>query len=196
MKHIIICLGIIIGLFHLGHAQTTDMGKKSDEVVAKMRQIDLLNQIVPLALKKDQINALLPVIERARSKVTQIEKDEAAALAKLDGKISAAVKKSIETNTPPPKEIMTEIAQATSDMSMKRLLAIDENTAAVLKVFNDSLDAGQKKVAANSFAASYINPNVKPDEIKEADKITFFIKEVLLDPQAYDLLIQLSKHVD
>ncbi|HWA83981.1 MAG TPA: hypothetical protein VG820_11125 [Fimbriimonadaceae bacterium] len=196
MKHLIICLGIIIGLFNLGHAQTTaEQGKKSDEVVMKMRQIDLLNQIVPLALKKDQINALLPVIERARAKVAQVEKDEANTLAKLDSKISAAIKKSIEENTPPPKELSMELAKATQDMSDRRLLVVSENTEAVLKVFNDTLDAGQKKVAANSFAAAYINPNVKPDEIKESEKINFFIREVLLDPQAYDLLIELAKHV-
>ncbi|HVT11575.1 MAG TPA: hypothetical protein VHE55_04860 [Fimbriimonadaceae bacterium] len=195
MKHIFICLGIIFGLFHFGHAQTADQGKRSDEIVMRIRQIDLLNQIVPLALKKEQINALLPAIERARARVTQEEKEEAGILQKLDGKLTAAIKKSIEENTPPPKDLSLEIAKTTQDMSDKRALIVDENTEAVLKVFNDTLDAGQKKVAANSFAASFINPNVKPDEIKESEKINFFIREILLDPQAYDILIQLAKHV-
>jgi hypothetical protein len=195
MKHILICLGIIVSLFGYGHAaQTPDQAKRSDEVVKKMRQIDLLTQVIPLALTKAQIEKLLPAIERARQKVANIQKDEAGALEKMDLKISNAIKKSVESGVAPPKELLTELADATQRMSLNRLVAIDDNTDAVIKVLNDTLNAGQKKAAANSLSTKLIDPNAKPDTITDAQKLRFFVQEILLDPQCYDILVQLEKY--
>jgi hypothetical protein len=195
MKHILICIGVIIGFFSHGHAmQTPDQVKHSEEVIAKMRQIDLLNQLIPLALTKAQIGALLPVVERARQKVTTIQKDEATALDKLDLKISNAIKKSVETGVAPPKDLLNELAEATQRMSVNRVLAIDENTSNVLKVFNETLNKGQKKAAANSLSPKLVNPNAKPEEITDDEKIKYFVQEILLDPQCYTILLQLEKH--
>jgi hypothetical protein len=195
MKHIIICLGFIVSFIGHGHgAQTPDQSKKSEQVLMKMRQIDLLNQIIPLALQKEQIDKLLPAVERARSKVVQIQKDEASALEKLDSKISDAIKTSEEKGVAPPKTLLEELAQATNNMSQKRMLAIDENTEAVLRVFNDVCNAGQKKAAANSLAPQLLDPSLEPDKMTQADKVRFFVGEILLDPQAYEVLVQLQKH--
>lgn len=195
MKHLITCLLAISCLFMFGRVdQTSEQAKKSDEIVMKMRQIDLLNQIIPLVLTKDQINQLLPAIERARAKAALVQKDEASALRKLDGKISEAIKKAIETGVAPPKDLLNELATATTAMTEKRLLAMDENTDAVYKVFSDTCNAGQKKAAANSFSPAFINPGVKPDQLTDVQKIRFFVDNVLLDPQAHDLLVALAKH--
>jgi hypothetical protein len=194
MKHLLIVFGVIISLVAFGHAQSADQAKKSEEIVMKMRQIDLLNQLIPLALTKDQIDKLLPAVERARAKVKTIEKEEADTLIKLDGKISDAIKKSIETSVAPPKELLNEIATVTATMSEKRDLAIDENTEAVMKVFNDLCNAGQKAAAANSLAPQLFDPSLKPDKMTQAEKIKFFVQQILLDPQAYVILTQMDKH--
>src|SRR5437879_4481825 len=110
MKHILFCLGLFFSLFGNGHAQSPDQTKRSEEIVAKMRQIDILNQVIPLALTKDQINKLLPAVERARAKVIQTQKDEAVTLEKLDGKITAAIKKSIQDGLTPPRDLLDELA--------------------------------------------------------------------------------------
>jgi hypothetical protein len=195
MKHILICIGVIVGIFGYGHSmQTPEQARKSAEVLSKMRQIDLLNQLIPLALQKSQITQLLPVVERARAKVTEIQKDEAVKLERLDAKITAAIKKSIESNVAPPKALLDELAQATAEMSVKRLVAVDANTTSVLKVFNEVCNAGQKAAAAHSLAPQLLNPSLKPDQMTQEDKIRFFIQEILLDPQCYDVLVQLEKH--
>lgn len=195
MKHIIICLGIIVGLFAHGHAmQTPEQSKKSAEILAKMRQIDLLTQLIPLALTKDQINTLLPVIERARAKLTQLNKDEATALEKLDSKITEAIKKSVETSVAPPKALLDELAEATMKMSLNRDAAGDEFTDLILKTFTDTCNAGQRKAAANSLAPQLFDPSLKPDKMTEQEKLRFFVRNILLDPQAYDVLVQLAKH--
>lgn len=195
MKQLIICLGIVASFFNFGHAiQDPNMAKKSDQVLLKMRQIDLLNQLIPLALRKEQINAILPSVERARSKVLQINKDEAQTLEKLESKITAAIKKSEEEGVAPPKALLDELATATQGMSDRRSVAIDDNTDLVLKAFNDTCNAGQKAAAANSLAPQLIDPSLKPDKMTQAEKIRFFVREILLDPQAYEVLVQLEKH--
>jgi len=175
-------------------AQTSDQGAKSDKVLMKLRQIDLLNMLIPLALTKDQIEAILPAIERARQNVRRVEKDEAATLEKLDSKVSDAIKKSIETSVAPPKALLDELAQTTKDMGDARVAAVDENTMNVLKVFVATVNAGQKKAAVNSFSPAYIDPKAKPDTVTDDEKITFFVRDILLDPQAYDILVQMSRH--
>jgi hypothetical protein len=198
MKHTLTCLGIFVSLLCFGRASgaqsPADQAKKSDEIVLKMRKIDLLTQIIPLALTKDQINKLLPAIERARAKVAAVVKAEAADLLKLDGKLNEAIKTSIENGTTPPKKLLDELALDTATLSEKRLVAIDENTELVLKSFEDTVNAGQKKAAANSLAPQLFDPSLKPDKMTIEEKVRFFVKQILLDPQAYDVLIELAKH--
>jgi len=196
MTRILICLAIVIGMLASAPAmaQTSDQGAKSDKVLMKLRQIDLLNMLIPLALTKDQIEAILPAIERARQNVRRVEKDEAATLEKLDSKVSDAIKKSIETSVAPPKALLDELAQTTKDMGDARVAAVDENTMNVLKVFVATVNAGQKKAAVNSFSPAYIDPKAKPDTVTDDEKITFFVRDILLDPQAYDILVQMSRH--
>jgi hypothetical protein len=195
MKHIIVCLGVILTLFGHGHAQLSpEQSRKSEAILMKLRQIDLLTQFVPLALSKEQINKLLPAVERARAKVIALQKEEAQTLEKLDGKITEAISKSIDKNTPPPKALLDELALATATMGAKRDVLIDENTVAVMKVFNDICNAGQKKAAANSLAPQLFDPNLKPDKMTDGEKIRFFVQQIVLDPQSYDVLIRLEKH--
>lgn len=194
MKHILICLGIIAGFFGIGHGmQTPEEIKKSEQTMMKLRQIDLLNQIIPLALTKDQIDKILPVVERARAKVKQIQKAEAEQLAKLDGKISAAIKDAEDKQVAPPKALLDELAKATFDMGMKRRVAIDENTDAVIATFNEVCNAGQKKAAINSLAPELIDPTLDSKKMTDDDKLRFFVREILLDPQSYDVLLALEK---
>ena len=194
MKNIIICLGLIVSLFTSAHGQTPEQAKKSTEVMAKLRQIDLLTQIIPLALTKDQIDKLLPVIERARAKLTQLSKDEAVILDKLDGKVTDAIKKSIETSVAPPRDLLNELAQTTAKMSLNREAAGDEFTEAILKTFNDVCNAGQKKAAANSLAPQLIDPSLKADKMTDAEKVKLFVQNIFLDPECHEVLVQLEKH--
>lgn len=195
MKHLLICLGIVFSLFSYGHAQSAEQSKKSTEIMAKMRQVDLLTQLIPLALKKDQINKMLPVLERIRAKWTQMQKDEADALAKLDGKLSDAIKKSIETEVAPPKSLLEEFAKETYKLGLIRQSIADENTDTAVKMFKDVTDVGQQKAAQNSLAPQLFDPSLKPDKMTDDEKLRFFIQNIILDPQTYDVLVQMEKHV-
>ncbi|HTQ10637.1 MAG TPA: hypothetical protein VMI31_11235 [Fimbriimonadaceae bacterium] len=196
MKRILVIIIVVVALMATIPAmgQASDQGSKSDQVLMKLRQIDLLNMLIPLALTHDQIEKILPAIERARQRVRQAEKDEAATLLKLDGKVTEAIKKSIETSVAPPKELLDELAHTTQAMGDTRDSIALDNTESVLKVFVDTINAGQKKAAINSFSPAFIDPKAKPDTITDDVKLHFFVNNILLDPQAYDILVQMSRH--
>lgn len=196
MKHLLICLGLVAGFFGIGHSmQGADdpTAKKSEQIVLKMRQLDLLNQLIPLALNKEQVGKLLPAVERARARVKQTQKEEFAVLDKLDTKITAAIKASEEKQIAPPQVLLDEVAAETFKLAQKRGAVITENVDAVFKAFNEICNAGQKKAAANSLAIAFYVPEADIKKMTDADKIKVYIREILLDPQAYDVLLRLEK---
>src|SRR4051812_48057010 len=113
MKHLVLCLALIAAAVTPCLAQTPEQAKKAEAVLMKMRQVDVLVQVVPLLLTKEQIMQLLPAIEKARAKVAEAKKQEAAELDKLDGRLTDAVKKSIASGVPPPKPFLDEVAHVT-----------------------------------------------------------------------------------
>jgi hypothetical protein len=60
-------------------------------------------------------------------------------------------------------------------------------------VVNKLFDAGQKKIAANSIDWKLLDPTSDLDKKDEPTKIRAYIKAVLMDPLAYDLMILLAK---
>lgn len=196
MKQLIVCFGLVITIL-LGHAHAaqtpSDDAKRSDAIMMKFRQIDLLNQLIPLALTKDQIEKLLPSVERARAKVRETEKDEAKTLTGYDKKVTDAINHCIEKGEPPSRDLLMELAVATKLMADNRSVIASENTEAVLKVFKETLNAGQLKAAENSLKPELFDPSLKADKMTSDDKLRFFIRDILLDPQAYDVLVRLDK---
>src|SRR4051812_37834674 len=103
MKHLLICLSVMLAFVSSASAQLapSDQGKKSDEILKKMRQIDLLNQMLPMAMSKDQIGKLLPVIEKARQSVKDEQKFEYKQLLEVEGKVDAAIKAGVDKGEVP-----------------------------------------------------------------------------------------------
>lgn len=170
-----------------------DKAKKSEEILIKMRQIDLLNYIVPLVLTKDQINKLLVVVEKCRSKVDQVRNDEAAELLKFESKVTDAVNKGINKDITPGKTLMIELNNNLTKLAFRRQIVGDENADQVLAVFKKELNEGQRKAAMNAHDIKAFDPRVDVSKLTDDDKLRFFIKDVILDPNAYDLLIRMSK---
>ena len=45
----------------------------------------------------------------------------------------------------------------------------------------------------NSLAPQLLDPSLDPKTMTESDKLRFFIQEIFLDPQAYDIMLALQK---
>lgn len=199
MKRLLLPLGALAllfsGLITPAMAQADPAAERSFEVQRKMRQLDLLNQLLPLLLTKDQILKILPAIERARQNVRDIERLEAQDLARLETRLTEAVKAGVESQKLPDREFMVELSKLVRAFSIRRQVAAAENVTTVLEVFNAQLNAGQKKAAANSLNPKLYDPKADLETMTDEQKIRLYIQEILLDPLAYELLKDLQKRV-
>ena len=195
MKHLLICLSVALALVcpALGQTVVDEQAKHSDEVLKKMRQIDLLVQMLPMAMNKDQINKLLPIVEKTRQRIKYQQKSEAKLLTEYESKINAAIAAGIDKGDVPDSKLLNELNAVIRTMAMQRDAVASENADAVLAEMKKVLNAGQLKVAANSLNPKLFNPSIKVDEMTEDQKILFFVREIFLDPQSYDILRQLLK---
>jgi diphthamide synthase (EF-2-diphthine--ammonia ligase) len=192
MKRFTFAVCLILALVGAGFAQ--DKSAQSTAVLDKMRQIDLLNHILPLALQKEQIRKILPVIEKARRDVRLWTDEEAKFLQQNSAKVDKAVKDAVEKGDVPNKELIKELNAMVRMFAMKRAAIASDNTQMVMEAMKTSLNAGQMKVAANALDFKLYNPNIKPEEIKEEDRLRLYVQEVLLDPLAYDLLVKMQSN--
>lgn len=170
-----------------------DKAKKSDEILKKARQLDLLNHLLPLVLTKAQINKLLVVVEKARARVDQIRLMEASDLLKYESKMDDAVSKGVNKDMVPAKSLLVELNKLFTAFAVRRAIAAGENADEVLAVFKKELNEGQRKAAMNSHDFKAFDPNVDVSKLTDDDKLKFYIKDVVLDPYAYDLMIKMSK---
>jgi hypothetical protein len=147
MKSFLVSLALFVALVGTAAAQpiTTDKGKQSDEVYVKIRKIDLLNQILPLLLTKEQINKILPSIESARAKWKMTLSQEDEELSKLRAQVDETYNKAVEKNEYPSKEFTTMIAAKTKSISMKRSIVLIELVEVVQDHLLKILNEGQKK---------------------------------------------------
>lgn len=195
MRTFLLALSACLLLAVSAPAQTApaDATKRAEEVLKKMRRIDLLNQILPLALTKQQITDLLPALEKARANVRKTERYEQEQLAKFEKELDDAIKAGIEKGVVPTREFTGKVARFYQALSINRQIAVNENLETVRPVLTKTLNAGQTKAATGLIDAAFFEPGAKKEDLTDARKLDIYIREVLLDPLAYDLLIQLSK---
>jgi hypothetical protein len=167
--------------------------KHLDQMLLKLKQVDLMNHILPLLMTKEQIRQILPSVEKARQKVREAQKKEYEALKRFEIRLDAAHKKALENGVLPGRELLGEIMKMFVDHSIKRMLIAEDNTDAVVDAMKAALNEGQIKAATNDLNPKLFDPSLKPEQMKPEEKLRFFVKEILLDPAAYDVLVLLSK---
>lgn len=183
----------VMAMLSIGMSQTAEeRAKKSDEILEKVKRVDLLNQILPLLLTKDQIKKILPALEKARQAVVDTNAKEFAELKKLEPKLDLALKDAKEGKTP-TREVLIEIASVFKGLEMYRKLVSENNTRDVLAAFTAATNEGQRKAAANSLRLELIDPSLDPKKMTEEEKLKTFVKIILLEPSAYNVLRDLSK---
>lgn len=193
MKSVLIVLALMFALAGGASADQSDKSKKATETLEKMRQLDLLNQLLPLVMTKDQIRQLLPSIEKARRDVKAQEDMEADLISKYAARVDEAVKNGTEKGDVPDKQFLKELNALVMTMSIKRNAVISDNTDLVLDQMKKVLNAGQIKAAANSLSPSIYLPGYKPEELTDEMKLKVFVREIMLDPLAYDILVKIQK---
>lgn len=190
MKRLLIVLSLALALNGAVVAQTN---AASTAVLEKLRQIDLLNHLLPLVMTKEQIRKLLPVIEKCRRDVKIQQDEEAKMLAQKAAAVDKAVKDGVEKGDVPDKQFIRDLNAMIVFFTMKRRAIASDNTDMVYEVMKTTLNAGQLKAAGNSLNLKVFGDiGMKPEEMKDEDRIKFFISEVVLDPLAYDILVRMQ----
>lgn len=166
---------------------------RSDAIMKKVARLDSLIQIVPLILTKEQLPPLLSAIEKVHQKQKELYAQEAKDLVNLDGKISKVVDDGIEKNVYPPHDTQILVAATMRAMGIRRQLFYNEMVDAVYEVCKTTLNEGQLKTMEKSLKPEALEPNLKGVEMDSEAKMKFFVRKILLDPVAYDVLVEIGK---
>ncbi|MEA2552990.1 MAG: hypothetical protein QOJ65_1166 [Fimbriimonadaceae bacterium] len=175
-------------------AQTIDpdKSKESTRIVQAMRKVELMNQILPLVLERDQILQILPVLERIRDKNRRLLIQEHDDLLKYDKQSTAAVDAAMKGKLP-DQNFVRELVAFYRVNDLRRQIAMGENIDLLLPALDKALNKGQQKVMANSLTLKFFEPDITPEQATDKLKIRVFVREVLLDPLTYELLVAMAK---
>lgn len=199
MKRSFFLMGVVLcalAISPMASAQATKQeasAKRADEILNKLHELDLLNQLLPVLMTKEQMRKILPSVEKAREMVRATEKGEAEQLEKLAAKIDPVITEAYEKKKVPSIDILTEYAKTFAKLRVVRRSVVEANTTNVLEVVQKTLDKGQLAAARNALEPKYIDPSLDKEKMSDDEKLRFWVKVILLDPQAYTILTKLSK---
>ena len=160
----------------------------------KIRKIDILYNVLPVLYTKDQLNALLPAIEKARDNIRKVRENEYSVYRGFDVETEACIKDAIEKNILPSRELRGRLTQNLRAMDATRRMFYAVNIKLVRDVFEKVLNRGQKKTAMNTLDPRSFDPNAKPEEMTDTQKEDLYIREILLDDLTYGMLVQMAKY--
>jgi len=195
MKQLLLSIALCFSLLACATAQVTTLkGGKSDQINIKIHEVDMLLQILPLLLTKDQINSkLLPIIEKNRDMLRKELAYEDDELAKLESILDDAMTAAYDKGAYPARKITDEVAAKTKQLSNRRNIVELQMVGSMTEVLDLTLNAGQKKALLGSFDTKFSYPNLKPEQVTDALKMNFFVERVFLDPITYEILKKLAK---
>ncbi len=78
-------------------------------------------------------------------------------------------------------------------MGIRRTILMTEITENVYNAISKSFNAGQIKVMAGTFDDRFVDSNAKKGGLTDETKTRFFIRDIFLDPLAYQLIVDLAK---
>lgn len=194
-QKLLLAFSLLFALAAFAPAQDIDpdKAKESTAITLKMRKVELLNQIVPMVLSREQILQILPVIERVRAKQRDLTLKEHDALIQFDKSSDGLIAAGLKGQVPDPAAIRNiEVFYEAIDINRQALLG--ENIDAMMAVLTKVLNKGQMKVMANSLTVKFFEPDLTTDEEKDDTvKERVFVREILLDPVTYDLFVDMTK---
>lgn len=195
-KHLLALFAVLSIFVCLAHAQSdADKDEFSRQTFTKIRKIDLLFNILPVLYTKDQINKLLPALERAHTVNRETLDNEYDDYKGVDKLCDKSISDAIQQNILPTRQQRAELSNLLYKQEVRRQVTILKNVANIKEVFDKVMSDSQKKAAANSLDPRTFDPKAKPDEMTQDQKIEVYVREILLDQLTYDLLVERAKNM-
>ena len=172
---------------------TQQQAQDSDRIMQQIEKVDILNQLLPIAMNKDQLNAILPAVEKARQKAKDLQAKEASELAEVDDETAKAVKDGTGKGDMPSKDLIHKLYALLIKMDADRTVLIEQNVDLVYDAVDKALNAGQKKAMANSLDPKYFGGKIDREKMSQEDLMRLFIQQIFLDPLGYEVLVEMDK---
>lgn len=194
-SRISIVLALIVGLASLGLGQklTSDQREQSDRVLAKIRKLEIMNQVLPLLLTPDQAKLFLPVLEKHRGDADKLEVDEFKMLLQLEKDVDAQLKVASDKGSMPDENVMKNLLVHFRAFAMRRKALVDDTVLSLKTLMKEKLNEGQVRSAANSFSPAVFGMEIDKETITEDKRLDYWVRLVLMDNDAYPVLVELSK---
>lgn len=174
-------------------AAQTETSRRSEELFTKMRQVDMLSQILPAVLTTDQLKKILPVLEKCRKVVRDTEAKEVTVMTALEAMLDRSIKAGVDKKQMPKGDVKAKITTTVRLLASIRESVTADNVSKLYEVLKVELNAGQLRSVANAFPAKSIDPKLDSKNWTQEKKVKFWIRVVLLDPASYPLLVKLSR---
>ena len=180
-----LCLGVV--------AAPMTQAQDAPRLNRKIEQVMLLNQILPVLFTREQLQAILPAIEGARQAEQKLSAEELKVLRRNETKMDTAIAAGRKQHRIPSNDEMAPIKSMISSLSMARRALVISQSDKVRVAMQKVCNRGQIKAAANSFDPRWFDRTLDPEKMSEDEKLRLFVQLVLLDPEAYPLLVDLSR---
>lgn len=196
-KTILICLTALVVSSGVGYAQSNaDNDAKSQAVFVKIRKIDLIYNLLPVLYTKAQINSLLPAIEACRANARKVMDQEAKDYTSVEPECDKSISDAIDKKILPTRAVRLDLTDLLRAMDGRRMVTALKNIDTVKTVFDKVMTQAQRKAAANTLDPKLFKPDAKPEEMTLDEKLTIYVRQILLDPLSYDLLVQMAKQAN
>jgi hypothetical protein len=158
---------LCFGLASVGLAQklTPEQRAQSDRVLAKVRKLEIMNQVLPLLLTPDQAKLFLPILEKHRGEADRLEVDEHKMVLTLEKDLDAQIKASNETGAMPDEAVMKNVLVHFRMFALRRKSLLDDTAMKLMLLMKEKLNAGQVRAAANAFSPTVFGLDVDKETI-------------------------------
>ncbi|HXH60366.1 MAG TPA: hypothetical protein VNI20_03315 [Fimbriimonadaceae bacterium] len=193
-RRIVLILVFALAIAAVAPAQlTADQKANSDRILTKVRKLDMYNQVLPVLFTKDQIKAILPVLEEHRANASNQEMDENKMMLGWEKDLDEQLKRCKDKGEMPKPEVLNMANIYFKVFAMKRKAIVDDAVEKLKEVLKDKCNDGQLKAAENALDPRNYVPDADPAKMTDDEKLDMWIRLVLIDKNTYDILVDLSK---
>jgi hypothetical protein len=192
MRRLLFVFAAVLALSSLTLAQDDPRKIRGtgEPIMRKLQQLEIYNHLLPLLLTGQQVKAIIPLIDAARDEDIQLAKEEIKVLQQLEPKLDTAIKAAKERQQVPSRELSADILKAAQGIQMARQIAAGKHAGLVLAKIKEVFDSGQLKIAANTYQD--LQQPGQP-ELTQDQLLTIWINRILLETEAYPILVELSR---
>ena len=190
----LITLVIIACLSASALAQTDPaQAKHSDEIMRKVQEIEIYNQILPVLITSKQAGELLTVLEKGRAEMKRHNNKEYEMMKSFEVEINAALKKAQDRGQVPTDEFMKRMLNMFRAFNMMRKAIIDGIVADLQAEMNQALNEGQIVAAAKAFDPRFFDRTLDPKTMTIDQRLELWVRVILIDPVAYDVMKNIAR---